>query len=119
MTSQPGAGAGAASALCNCGERSVARRFRHGISSGWNGWESLLRTSPNPAADVPQIGDNDSGRFLRFDSSYKAMTAAQAKARYANLADYEGLPEDAAYWDENHPGPSRHGGGDWRVVQPP
>jgi hypothetical protein len=51
---------------------------------------------------VPQVGDNDSGRFLRFDSSYRQMTAADARARYANLASYQGLESDATYWDEDH-----------------
>ena len=55
-----------------------------------------------PDGHVPQVGDNDSGRFLRFDGPYQQMTAAQARARYDNLADYDGLPDDAPYWDEDH-----------------
>ena len=55
-----------------------------------------------PDGHVPQIGDNDSGRFLRFDAAYEQMTAAQARARYHNLADYNDLPDDALYWDEDH-----------------
>ncbi len=29
------------------------------------------------------------------------MTVAQARARYANLANWRGLPDDAVYWDES------------------
>lgn len=45
-----------------------------------------------PDGHVPQVGDNDSGRFLRLDASYEQMTSAQARTRYDNLADYDGLP---------------------------
>ena len=55
-----------------------------------------------PDGHVPQIGDNDSGRFLRFDGPYEQMTAAQARARYENLAEYDALPDDVPYWDEDH-----------------
>ena len=55
-----------------------------------------------PGGQVPQVGDNDSGRFLRLDAPYKPMTVAQAKARYSNLVDYDTLSDDAIYWDEDH-----------------
>jgi hypothetical protein len=50
---------------------------------------------------IPQIGDNDSGRFFKFQPAYKKMTVAQAKKKYLNLASYEDLPDDALYWDED------------------
>ena len=53
-----------------------------------------------PGGQIPQVGDNDSGRFLRLDSAYQQMTVAQARARYANLANYDGLPDDMP-WDED------------------
>ena len=55
-----------------------------------------------PSGRVPQVGDNDSGRFLRFDSPYQQMTVVQVRACYANLANYDGLPDGAPYWDEDH-----------------
>lgn len=56
-------------------------------------------TKPN--GHIPQIGDNDSGRFFKFQPAYKRMTVSQAKKRYLNLEGYEDLPEDAIYWDED------------------
>jgi 2-polyprenyl-3-methyl-5-hydroxy-6-metoxy-1,4-benzoquinol methylase len=48
----------------------------------------------------PQIGDQDSGRFLKLPVRCHALTVREAKARYANLEGYAELPEDAWYWDE-------------------
>lgn len=53
-----------------------------------------------PSGLIPQIGDNDSGRFLKLHPLYRQMTVAEAKARYANLRDYTDLPDDEIYWDE-------------------
>ncbi len=55
-----------------------------------------------PGGRMAQIGDHDSGRFIRFDAAYARMTAAQARSRYANLDGYRELPDGAAYWDQNH-----------------
>src|SRR5581483_1537449 len=54
-----------------------------------------------PDGRIAQFGDNDSGRFLRFDACYHEMTVAQARARYENLAGDHGS-DDAPYWDEDH-----------------
>jgi hypothetical protein len=56
-------------------------------------------TKPN--GHIPQIGDNDSGRFLKLQPVYLQMSVAEAKARYANLEGYADLPDDAMYWDED------------------
>lgn len=56
-------------------------------------------TKPND--HVPQIGDNDSGRFLKLQPMYHQMSVAQAKARYANLDGYTDLQDDAIYLDED------------------
>jgi hypothetical protein len=55
-----------------------------------------------PGGQVPQVGDNDSGRFLRLNLPYQEVTVAQARARYSTLANYDALPDDALYWDEDH-----------------
>jgi hypothetical protein len=55
-----------------------------------------------PDRHIPQIGDNDSGRFLKLQPVHTRMTVADAKARYTNLEGYMDLPDDAVYWDENH-----------------
>jgi hypothetical protein len=51
-----------------------------------------------PDGLIPQIGDNDSGRFLKLFPVYKKLRLAEAKARYLNLRNYnEPLTE---YWLE-------------------
>jgi len=70
-------------------------------------WERLERsveftrdmTAPN--GDVPQIGDNDSGRFVKLWPSLKATTAFEMSAKFGNLAGYDGLPANRPYLDEN------------------
>lgn len=57
-------------------------------------------TKPN--GHIPQIGDNDSGRFLKLQPAYRQMTVAEAKEVYANLDGYADLPDEAIYWDEDH-----------------
>jgi SAM-dependent methyltransferase len=54
----------------------------------------------HPDGQAPQIGDQDSGCFLKVAARWHALTVAQAKARYANLDGYNELPHDAVYWDE-------------------
>ena len=60
---------------------------------------TMHTTKPNN--HIPQIGDNDSGRFFKFQPAYKKITVAQAKKRYFNLKSYKDLPDDALYWDED------------------
>lgn len=57
-------------------------------------------TKPN--GHITQIGDNDSGRFVKFFPAVNYLTVAQAKSLYANLDGYDELPEDESYWVENH-----------------
>jgi hypothetical protein len=48
--------------------------------------------------DVPQLGDNDSGRFLAFTPLPTAITVAEAKKRWANLEGYVELDDGDVYW---------------------
>jgi hypothetical protein len=57
-------------------------------------------TKPNQ--QIPQVGDNDSGRFLKIHPVYRRITVAEAKSHYANLIRYNDLPDQADYWDEDH-----------------
>lgn len=57
-------------------------------------------TKPN--GHIPQIGDNDSGRFLKLQPLYHRLTVEQAKAKYVNLQEYVDLPNEMTYWDEEH-----------------
>ncbi len=55
-----------------------------------------------PSGHIPQIGDNDSGRFFKLGPKYERMTVKQAKKKYANLDGYSDLPDDADYFMEDH-----------------
>jgi hypothetical protein len=54
-----------------------------------------------PDGHIPQIGDNDSGRFFRLDSKYDHMNVKHARETYANLETYDELPDDACYYSED------------------
>jgi hypothetical protein len=55
-----------------------------------------------PGGHVAQVGDNDSGRFLKLWPTYRQLTVREAKQRYANLNGYAAPREDAPYLDEDH-----------------
>jgi heparinase II/III-like protein len=55
-----------------------------------------------PSHGVVQIGDNDSGRFLKLLPPVHRRSVAQARALYGNLDGYAALPDHAAYWAEDH-----------------
>jgi len=57
-------------------------------------------TKPNGRID--QIGDNDSGRFLKVGAVYSVISAEGAREQYSNLEGYAGLPDHAEYFDEDH-----------------
>lgn len=66
-----------------------------------------------PTGEIPQIGDNDSGRFFRFSPNGCFLTNEQAEEQYLNLKGYNALLQklgylqksdfktDDRYWDEN------------------
>ncbi len=56
-------------------------------------------TKPN--GDIPQLGDNDSGRLFKLGLAVQVLTSDQAKQRYANLDDSGDLPDSNPYYDEN------------------
>ncbi|QOY52687.1 heparinase II/III family protein [Candidatus Sulfurimonas baltica] len=49
--------------------------------------------------DIPQFGDNDSGRFFRFSPNGKFLTNKEAVDKYLNLKGY--VENDELFWDEN------------------
>jgi len=55
-----------------------------------------------PDGHIPQVGDNDSGRFLKLQPLFHRIIFAKAKKSYINLENYTDLPNQATYWDENH-----------------
>ena len=54
-------------------------------------------TKPN--GEVPQFGDNDSGRFFKFSPNGEFLSNEQAVQKYLNLSGFEGGNEP--FWDEN------------------
>jgi len=53
------------------------------------------------SGDVVQIGDNDSGRFLRLHPNYIRRTMAQVRTRYRNITGFDNWPDDKSWWDED------------------
>lgn len=60
----------------------------------------FTRDITKPNGLVPQIGDNDSGRWVKLSPVYDKMTVQAALDCYANLQNYIDLPPTAIYWDE-------------------
>ena len=54
-------------------------------------------TKPN--GEIPQFGDNDSGRFFKFSPNGEFLSNEQAARKYLNLSGFEG--GDEPFWDEN------------------
>ncbi len=61
---------------------------------------SFSRAVTKPSGLVAQIGDNDSGRFLKLHPIFARLSPEDARRSYANLEGYVGLPDDAIYLDE-------------------
>ena len=54
-------------------------------------------TKPN--GEVPQFGDNDSGRFFKFSPNGEFLSNEQTVRKYLNLSGFAG--GDEPFWDEN------------------
>lgn len=54
-----------------------------------------------PGVGAIQIGDNDSGRFLKLLPAVARLSVGEARDRLANLDGYDELPLDADYWLED------------------
>ncbi len=62
----------------------------------------FIRDITKPDGSIPQIGDNDSGRFFKLEPVYKVMTVKEAQERYVNLDNYDDLPYHVNYYMEDH-----------------
>lgn len=51
--------------------------------------------------NIPQIGDNDSGRFFKFSPVGEFLTLEELVKKYNNLKDYKGIQGIDKYFDEN------------------
>jgi hypothetical protein len=54
-----------------------------------------------PSGRMAQIGDNDSGRFLKLQPAVVRMTSAEARARFGHLDDVPDLPAGGDCWVED------------------
>jgi hypothetical protein len=61
----------------------------------------FTRDVTRPDGRVHQVGDNDSGRFLKLWPEHHAVPVVEARRRLGNLAGWDGLPDDAVYWEED------------------
>jgi len=52
--------------------------------------------------DVPQIGDNDSGRFLQLAPLPRKITGIEAVTRFANLGSGAEIDDSEPYWSQDH-----------------
>jgi len=57
-------------------------------------------TKPNN--HIPQIGDNDNGRFFKLHPKYHKMSVLSAKQKYINLIGYDSLSDEMDYYIEDH-----------------
>lgn len=92
--------------------REAARRAFDGVDPGMtalppaytarlHGMYDFLQQVTRPDHQLVQIGDNDSGRFIKLLPVYHCRTVAEACARYAHLSVYTALPDTARYWEED------------------
>ena len=65
-------------------------------------YKSVLFTADltKPTGEIPQIGDNDSGRFFRLSPVGEFITIEKAINKYKNLSGYKNGTE-TIFWDEN------------------
>jgi len=59
----------------------------------------FLKIITKPNQEIPQIGDNDSGRLIKLTPVGKFLTKKEVKEKYIHLANHN-LIEDL-FWDEN------------------
>lgn len=54
-----------------------------------------------PDGQFVQVGDNDSGRFVKVFPGMDKLIALSAKRKYKNLQNYSDLPNAEVFWDES------------------
>lgn len=64
------------------------------------GMTQFIQDHSKPDGNLIQFGDNDSGRFLKLDPSYRALPCADVKASFANLDAYPKASHSDVYWLE-------------------
>lgn len=54
-----------------------------------------------PDGSIHQIGDNDSGRFVKLFPTLKSMKLQEVKLNFKNLSDYDEYLDNEKYWVED------------------
>ena len=80
----------------------IERELAEGDLPAWfwhrlQGMGKFIVAISKPNRCVPQIGDNDSGRFVKIHSVIDRRTVASAREHYANLDGFRELPDSASY----------------------
>lgn len=82
-------------------------RPQHGLFPRWftarlEKMAEFVITISKPSNAIPQIGDNDSGRFFKLIPAFSEQSVARAKQRYENLFDYAELDDEEPYLMADH-----------------
>ena len=62
----------------------------------------FTRAIMKPSKQAVQIGDNDSGRFLKLNPTFHKAELSEIQALYQNLHGYKGPESMTQYWVEDH-----------------
>lgn len=62
----------------------------------------FTRKATRPDGRIAQIGDNDSGRFLKLFPAFEKLTVKEARRRFSNLTTFDSMPDTATYWAEDN-----------------
>lgn len=71
-------------------------------------WQQLERMGlfigdiTKPSGQIPQIGDNDSGRFCKLTPRYEVLSMEAARQIYWHLESYQGHCNESHYFLEEH-----------------
>jgi hypothetical protein len=75
----------------------LGRQVPSGLAVLLEGAARFTEAYTAPDGRAVQIGDNDSGRFCQPAPAWQTHTVAGARARFANLASYNALPDAAPH----------------------
>ena len=67
---------------------------------------AFLEEIKKPDGNIPQVGDNDSGRLFKLSPSYECISVTKAINRFENLSSFKCALGEDDYWVENHLDPS-------------
>lgn len=58
----------------------------------------FIEDTTKPCGRIHQVGDTDSGLFVGWQACYRRFTVEEARRRFPNLARYDALPDNHAFW---------------------